>query len=234
MTRASHWTDSLFDSVYALYEAAHEYQIAHRAAGVAVQSVAVDRRQIHDGEIDSTLRLNDSGDTRTRRRRPHEHAVFTLLDLYGKTERQLHHSFEHAALLYATGAVWAINAVQGGGTPAVVEFARDADGVSVRHPVRLPYLDRYAEAAQLKAAHDRLADCLDAERYAEQLAGAEHVADHEAGDMFRAGEVAEGIADAAFAYGLLAQRALNFVLLGPRLERDRARAAARAGLPTAN
>jgi hypothetical protein len=100
--------------------------------------------------------------------------------------------------------------------------------VSLRHPVRLPELDRYAETAQLKAAHDRLADCLDAERYAEQLAGADYVADHEAGDMFRAGEVAEGIADAAFAYGLLAQRALNFALLGPRRERERQIVKARA------
>lgn len=229
MTRAQHWTDSLFDSVYALYEAAHEYQIAHRAAVVACKTVEIDRRQIHEGQIDSVFRLNDRGDTHTRRRTPHQRAVFTLQDLYSKTERQLHRSYEHDALLFATGAVWAIGSVLRGDTPAVVEFARNEDdGSSIRHPVLLPDLDRYAGAANLKAAYDRLADCLDAERYAEQLAGADYVADHEASAMFEAGAVAEGIADAAFAYGLLAQKALNFALLGPRRERERQLAKDRA------
>lgn len=128
--------------------------------------------------------------------------------------------------------MWAIQAVQRGDTPPVVEFLRDEDGMCLHRGVILPEFDGYAEDRALKAAYERLADCIDADRYAEQLAGADYVSDHEAGEMFRAGEAAEGMADAAFAYGRLAQRALNFALLGPRRERERQLALARAAADT--
>ncbi|MFE7347495.1 hypothetical protein [Streptomyces fimicarius] len=209
-----HWTESLFDSVYALYETAHEYQTAHRAAQVAEQMVGMDRRQIHEGRIALQGRVNAYGRTLTRE--PHEKAIYDLGTLYRQAESKLHRCYEEAALLYASGAAWAIASVQRGDTPAVVTFQTDDDGDAVPSRLDIPGLDTYAEGPALDAAYSALVHRMNASDYAEDLAGRDHVTDHEAGEMFRAGDIATGLADAAFAYGLLAQRAVNFVLLEPR------------------
>ncbi|TXS55231.1 hypothetical protein [Streptomyces sp. t39] len=236
-TPTQHWTDSLHDSVWSLYAAAHEYQTAARAAHVALQSVEIDRRQIHEGQVDAVRLIGDRGDSQTRRREPHQQAVFALHRQYGDIARGMDRRYQDAALLYATGAVWAVNAVLDGDTPPVVEFLRDENGDLVHRAVTLPTLDRYSEATALAAAYERLATCMDAERYAEDLAGADYVTEPEAAEMFRAGAEADGMADAAFAYGLAAQKAVSFVLNGPRRERERqlalARAAAAADTTTA-
>ncbi|MFG2589084.1 hypothetical protein [Streptomyces sp. NPDC048438] len=224
--RTQHWTDSLFDSVYALYETAREYQTAHRAAQVALQTVDVDRRQLHEGRV----RLWDPSRSpeRSFRRAPHERAVFDLYELYSRTEQEVHRRYEEAALLYASGCGWAITLVQAGNHPAFVEFNRDVDEVPVPHAMNISGLDRYAGARELAASYARVSACLAAAEYGEDLAGRDYVSDHEAGQMHDAVGVALGLADAAFAYGLLAQRAVNYVLLEPRRAREREIAAARA------
>ncbi|WP_432124024.1 hypothetical protein [Streptomyces sp. C10-9-1] len=230
--RTQHWTDSLFDSVYALYEAAREYRTAHQAALVAQESVDLDRRRIHEGETEAVRRLHGRGDTHTRRHVPHQQAVFALHREYGDLVSRMHRSYLDAALLYATGTVWAIRTVQDGGTPPVVAFERDGDGTLLHRPVLLPELDRYSEQAALQRTYDRLAYCIDADRYSEDLAGADYVTDHEAGEMFAAAAAAQGMADAAYAYGLAAQKALSYTLLGPRAERAKQRSAARTATAT--
>ncbi|MFD3654368.1 hypothetical protein [Streptomyces sp. NPDC058620] len=225
-----HWTESLFDSVYALYETAREYQIAHRTAQVAVQTVDVDRRKLHEGRI--ALRgLHGRADAdyyRTRRTSPHDDAVFGLSDLYSRAETELRHRYDEAAHLFASGAAWAIGSVQGGETPALVEFNTDEDGAPTRHQLSITGLARYAGTGELTAAYDRWYARMGAAEHAEDLAGRDYVSDHEAGEMHDAIGVAMGLADSAFAYGLLAQRALNFVLLAPRRARESELAAARA------
>lgn len=54
--------------------------------------------------------------------------------------------------------------------------------------------------------------------HAEEIAGREdhEVSERDANDMFEAGAIAEGLPDAAYAYGRLAEGALAFVLLGPK------------------
>lgn len=233
-----HWTDSLFDSVYALYETAREYQTAHRAAQVTTQTVDVDRRQLHTGRV--ALRgMQGRGDAdyyRTRHRTPHEHAVFDLSRRYSQAEQEIGREFKQAAMLFASGAAWAIAQVQAGNHPSAVEFNTDPDKVEVPHSLIISGLDRYAGARELDVSYARVCACLHAALYGEDLAGRDYVSDHEAGEMHDAAAVALGLADAAFAYGLLAQRAVNFVLLEPRRARERelaiARAAAQQSQPT--
>lgn len=224
--KTQHWTESLFDSVYALYETAREFQTAHRAAQLATLTVDFDRRQLHAGRIAMEGRTNAYGRTFTRA--PHEEAASVLSRLYSTTESTAHRYYEGAALLYASGAAWAIRSVQGGNAPAVIAFQIDDDGDPVPHAMNIPGLETYAGGPELDAAYNRVRDCLDAAEHAEDLAGRDYVADHEASEMFRAGDVAAGLAEAAFAYGLLAQRALNFVLLEPRRVRSAELAYARA------
>ncbi|MFC8859298.1 hypothetical protein [[Kitasatospora] papulosa] len=224
--RTQHWTDSLFDSVYALYETAREFQTAHRAAQLATQTVDYDRRQLHAGRMALEGRTNAYGRTLTRA--PHEDAASVLSRLYSTAESKAHRYYEGAALLYASGAAWAIRSVQSGNTPALVTFQIDDHGDPIPHALNIPGLDTYAGGPALDAAYDKVRDCLDAAGHAEDLAGRDYVADHEASEMFRAGDIASGLAEAAFAYGLLAQRAVSYVLLEPRRAHERELAAARA------
>lgn len=222
--QTQHWTESLFASVYALYETAHEYQTAHRAAQVAVQTVTIDRRHVHEGRVRPT---RDDG-RREGSRAPHEWALFNIHDLYSHTERELRRRYEEAALLYASGAAWAIAAVQGDETPALVEFDVTEDNTLVPHQLSITGLARWTGAEALAAAYDQVRTRMGAAEYAEDLAGRDYVSDYEAGEMHGAMDVAMGLADAAFAYGLLAQRAVNFVLLDPRRAYEREIALARA------
>lgn len=229
------WTESLFDSVYALYETAREYQTAHRAAQIAVQTVDIDRRRVHEGCIALEGRTNAYGRTLTRP--PHEVALYDLHSIYARTERELRQRYEEAALLYASGAAWAIRSVLQGETPAHVVFQTE-NGSAVPNSLHIPGLDTYANGPALDAAYDAVRRCMSAAEHAEDLAGRDYVTDHEAGEMFRAGGVADDLADTAYAYGLLGQRAVNFVLREPRQARERelalARATAQQSAQTAN
>ncbi|MFJ2701854.1 hypothetical protein ACIO3R_01480 [Streptomyces sp. NPDC087428] len=225
MPENQHWIESLFDSVYALYETAHEYQLAHRAAQVAVETVNIDRRKAHEGRITIEGRVTAYNNPLTRE--AHVDALFGLSRLYGDLESEVGRRYEEAACLFASGAAWAIRTVLDGGTPAHVRFQTE-DGRPVSGGMNIPGLDTYSGGPALDAAYDSVLRCTHAAAAAEDLAGRDYVSDHEAGEMFRAGEVAGGLADVAYAYGLLAQRALNFVLLEPRRAREREIAVARA------
>lgn len=220
-----HWTESLFDSVYALYETAREFQTAHRAAQLAVQTVDFERRVTHEGRVALEGRTNTYGRIFTQA--PHEKALFSLSRMYDEVESKTRRRYEEAALLYASGAAWAIREVQGGNTPALVTFQTDDDGDAVPNLMEIPGLVTYSDGPALDAAYDAVRRCMDAAEYGEDLAGRDYVSEHEAGEMFRAHAAADGLAGAAFAYGLLAQRAVNFVLREPRQAHHRALAAAR-------
>jgi hypothetical protein len=227
-TKTLHWTDSLTDSVYALWEAATEYRTAYLTAYLARQGAEYDRRRIHPGDISIRTPLAGGG-THHRRRAPHDMALSQVLHTFRTAERELQQRYENAALQYASGAAWAIAAVQRGETPPVVEFTEAApDSDPVLHHLGTSGLDRYAGQRALQAAYADLRARLDAIDYAEDLAMRDHLADHEAGAMHTALDTAAGVADAAYAYGQLAHKALHFVLLGPIRDRERQLALARA------
>lgn len=227
-TRSLPWFESLTESVYALGEAAREYQHAHRAAVLARQNVDLQRRQIHNGRIGLHGHTNAFGGIYTRG--PHEQALFDLADIYGKAEHVAHRAYEDAALQYASGAVWAIRSVQGGKSPALVEFETDSDGMAIHHRLDVTDLDRYVDSAKIAAHHQGLTVRLQASDYAGDLAGRDYVSEQEAGEMFECSSVAEGIADAAYEYGLLVERAVHFVLLDAKHTHARQLAAERAGM----
>lgn len=222
--KTQHWTESLFDSVYALYEAAREYQIAGRAAQAAVDSVDFDRRKFHEGRV--------AIEGRTATRDVHGHALMQLHRVYGVAASEARRRYQEATLLYASGAAWAVRSVKNGDTPAYVTFEADLWGDPVPGTFYTPDLDQYPGAASLNAAYDAVRRCLDAEEHIEEMADWGPISEHDAGEMTRAGEVAGGLAAAAYAYGLLAQRALNFVLLEPRRARETKLALARTTAQT--
>ncbi|MFF3034646.1 hypothetical protein ACFVS7_27005 [Streptomyces rubiginosohelvolus] len=228
--KTTHWTESLFDSVYALYETATEYRTAVRAAGVTASTVDFDRRVTHEGQITLAGRTNAWGHDSTRT--PHAQALSVLHRLYSTVESETQGHYEEAALLYASGAAWAIRAVQRGEQPPRVVFQVDDHGEPGPHATEIPGLDTYADGPALDAAYNALLRCAQAAEYGEELGDREPVSDHEAGEMHRAWAEASGMAEAAYAYGLAAQRALNFVLVEPRRAREREIALARAAART--
>lgn len=215
---AQHWTDSLFDSVSALYETAREYQSALRAAQAAADTVNIDRRRNHEGRIALKGRTNAYGRPLTCE--PHTRALYDLGETYGKAASVMRSRYQEAALLFASGATWAIRSVQAGEKPAVVAFRVDEDGHPTPRSMFVGDLENLASADALYTAYDAVRRCMDADEYGEELAGRDHVSEHEAGEMFHAHDIAAGLPQAAFAYGLLAQRALNWVLLEPRRARQ--------------
>jgi LPS sulfotransferase NodH len=132
--------------------------------------------------------------------------------------QNLGQQFEHAALLYASGACWSISQAQQGQTPNRVAFQRDPEHAKQLMPRTLEIigLDRYSERAKVSAACAELTSRLYSASYGEDLASLAYLADHEASQMHDAWDHAEGIGPAAYAYGLLAERALRFVLLPVR------------------
>lgn len=216
-TTAVPWFESLTDSVYALGETAREFQRAHQAARLATASVDIGRVRIHKGRA---LRLSVQGNGQGSYT-PHGHALSTLGRLYMDLEHRVENEYKRTALAYACGAVWAVRQIlTDGGTPS---FVLPPDDLAA-----MPGLDRYAGAPALAAARDTLDRCLDAGRYGEELAERDYLADHEASDMHDAWRVAGGLANAAYAYGLLGERAVHFALLGPKNDHAKDRAAARA------
>ncbi len=225
-----HWTDSLFDSVYALYETANEYRNAHRAAQLQATTVDFVRRMTHEGQVTLAGRLNAWG--HDSKRTPHSQALSVLHRLYGNLESETQRHYEQAALLYASGAAWAVRAILRGEQPARVVFQVDDQGEPGPHALEIPGLDTYAEGPALDATYNTLVRCMQAAEYGEDLAGRDYVSEHEAGEMHKANAVADGTADAAFAYGLTAQRAVSFALIGPRRARESELALARAAAQT--
>ncbi|MFF2522285.1 hypothetical protein [Streptomyces liangshanensis] len=200
------WFETLYDGVHALGQTANEYRNALAAAKLSVAGVDIDRVNTVPGRVrypaaPGTIRSPHA-------REPHPHAVFELGNLYRDLEDTLKKRFEQAARDYAHGAVWAVCQV-------LVEDATPDVVCPPDHLGEMPDLG-YTRAANLKAARAVVDRCLTAAEYGEDLAGREYVADHEASDMFDAWQVADGIGEAHFAYGRLAEGAVHFALLAPR------------------
>ncbi|MFC8658066.1 hypothetical protein ACFUCT_23140 [Streptomyces parvus] len=224
--KTQHWTESLFDSVYALYETAREYQIAHRATQFLAAQAAFERHQPHDGRI--TLERHSAGGNRPVEKEPHSDALLDLDRIHGEAAFEMHRRYEESSLLFASGAAWAVRSVQLGHTPPVVSFQTDQCDNPVQHRLSITGLTNYAGAELLNTSYELLAHRLAAADRAVCLAEQGDLPDHEAGEFNEALDTAMGIADTAFSYGLLAQKAVNFVLLEPRRAREREIALARA------
>lgn len=221
------WHYTLEDSVYALGAAAREAQRAWKGARLAVENIDLDRIKPIDGQVEFT------GSRSYGPHRPHDAALFAVGDVLRDAEQRLRDLYENTALAYAYGAAWAIEQVQAGKQPAHVELKRDAAGQPVFG--LLPEIDlRCVTGPKLAAARETLIACEAARSLGDDLAAQTYLADHEAGEMHAAWEQGDGLPDAAYAYGLLAESGLHFVLIGPKAETERAvlaerRAAAKDG-----
>ncbi|MGI5443799.1 hypothetical protein ACQEV4_42605 [Streptomyces shenzhenensis] len=223
-TRAP-WFEHLTDSVRALGEAAHEWQLAARHAHLAHAQADVQRRILHEGKATGQPGPHVTGwKSAPLERSPHSHAVFDLQRLYLDLEHRTRREYARAALVFASGAAWAVQQVRAGAQPSRVVLELDDDDRRLlpgSFDANLTALqaDRYSKARTVGAAYERLTACLDAGDAAEAIATQDYIADHEASEMHEHMSVAEGAADAAYAYGLLVEEALSFVLLKPRAER---------------
>lgn len=231
------WFEHLTDSVRGLGEAAREWQLAHQAASLAHAHMNIGRTVLHEGKITGQPEHSDRGWlSKPFTRTPHSTAVSALQRHYLDALHYAQNEYEHTALLFASGAAWAIRTVHASKQPERVVFTAEDVALGKRALVPGSFdarLDafkeaRYSKTRQLETAYKRLGDCLWARQAAEDIGGQEYVADHEASQMHEYWGIAEGLADAAYAYGLLAEQALSFVLLGPRGERRKQLAAERA------
>jgi len=215
------WFEHLTDSVRALGEAAREWQLADRAAVVAEGHLRLQSRVLHEGKATH----QPGPDTvplyrRTRTHVPHTEAFFELRRIYWDHRCLTRTRYRQAAMLYASGAAWAVARVQAGEQPPRVAF--DLDHYERPEPVPHPYqvegLDGYVHAAKVERAHERLVSMDVAFEHAEEIAGrADHdVSERDAGEMFDAADHARGLQDAAYTYGHLVEQALGYVLLGPK------------------
>jgi hypothetical protein len=213
------WYEDLADSVTALREAAYEYKVAQRSLKSLRDSVQFERRRIEEGRIHAlpmpSARGGSGWASQPQSRHPHGKALGELGAMYSRLLGDANGAFEYASMLFASGAAWAIAQVQKGCAPACVAFERDPQDTNHLVPgsFEIVGLERYSEASAVSAAYQRLADCLYSGEVGEGLAGRDYLADHEASDMHDAFAHADGTGPAAYAYGLLAERALRFTLL---------------------
>lgn len=228
------WFEHLTDSVDALGNAAREWDLAHQGAELVHDQTDPMRRVLHDGKVTGQPGPEAVGwNAKPFTRSPHSKAVFALQRLYLEAVHRARAEYEHAALLYASGAAWAIRAVRAGEQPARVVFGVD-DGERDLVPGDLDAgldafkADRYSKAEKVEDAYDRLLECLAAGRYAEEIGDQEYVSERDDAEAAECWVVAQGTADAACAYGHLLREGLGFVLLAPREEHRRQLAAARA------
>jgi hypothetical protein len=222
------WFEHLTDSVRALGEAAHEWQIADKNASLLEAGVDLERRNLHEGKIAVHGPAARGWDSKPRKRGPHEHAVFDLQKIYMEHGFLTRRRYEHAALLFASGAAWAIAQVQAGDQPEQVLFPLDEDRDPIPGDYKIGGLGNYINAKKIAAVYELVLSMDVAGEHAEDLAGRDYVADHEAAEMFRESEHAQGLPDAAYAYGWLAEGALQFVLLEPKQEHRKQLAEQRA------
>lgn len=216
------WFEHLTDSVRGLGEAAREWRLADRAAALAEAHVGLERRVLHEGRVTH----QPGPDTLPFRRhthtnhRPHTRAFFELQRIYMEHRWLTRRRYRESAMLFASGAAWAIAHVQAGEQPRQVVF--DLDGYErpgpMPHGYRVECLGPYVGAKKLAAAYEQLLAKDHAREVAEEIAGRDEdeVTERDAGDMFDAADAARGIEDAAYEYGLLVEQALGFVLLGPK------------------
>lgn len=228
------WFEHLTDSVRALGEAAREWRLADRAAALAEAHVGLERNVLHEGRVThqpgpDTVPFRRH--TRTNHR-PHTRAFFELQRIYMEHRWLTRRRYRESAMLFASGAAWAIARVQAGEQPGQVVFDLDEyeSPAPMPHPYGVTGLDGYLHARKLTQAYERLLAKDHAREVAEEIAGRDEdeVTERDAGDMFDAADAARGIEDAAYEYGCLVEQALGFVLLGPKDAHRKRLAAERA------
>ncbi|MDQ0829509.1 hypothetical protein QF032_001353 [Streptomyces achromogenes] len=232
------WFEHLTDSVDALRNAAREWKLAAGAAELACEQSDPMRRVLHDGKVTGQPSPEAVGwNAKPFTRSPHYKAVYALERLHTEAKYRLRAEYQHAALLYASGAAWAVCRVRAGEQPALVVLGVDDEGDNGQRDlvpgdfganIRTLETDGYSHADKLQAAYERLLECLAAGRHAEDIGNQDYVSERDDAEAAECWAVAEGTADAAYAYGALLRQALGFVLLGPREEYRRQLAARRA------
>ncbi|MEU0459569.1 hypothetical protein ABZ322_43125 [Streptomyces sp. NPDC006129] len=201
------WSASLEDSVYALGAAARECQRAYQAAVLAKGHVDLDRVRLLDGSV--ALRAPGF----TSEHEPHLAALSRIGDVQLKTQFELKALYERTARAYAHGANWAIRQVQNGKSPACVVISVDGDGhYLIDEMMPALQLGPYTEAAAVEAARGKYEWCRAAAATAEGFGRQTYIADDEASEMHQALDIAAGLPDAAYAYGVLAEAALRFTI----------------------
>jgi hypothetical protein len=230
------WFEQLTDSVRGLGEAAREWQLADQTAALLEVGVQWERRAVHEGKVTGQPGPEARGwEAKPVRRTPHEMALSALQRAYMDHRFFTRRNYERAALLFASGAAWAVRQVRAGGNPDRVVLAIDTDdrreliaGADFNADLEALQEGRYSNAGKVAAAHLTLMRCLDARARGEELGDHDYITEHEAGEMHDCWRIAEGLADAAYTYGRHAEDALQFALLGPKEEHRRQLAAARA------
>ncbi|MEU1863265.1 hypothetical protein [Streptomyces gardneri] len=208
------WFETLTDSVFALGTAARETRTAHQAAKASTAHYDLDRIRLLDGEVTVPGRFSAS--------RPHDQAVMRIGDALRDCEGRLEVLYDRAALSYAYGSAWTILRVLEGQEPPRAELGWAEDG-SLKIPAELTPvppkvagLERWCDNARFEQARKRWEACDYAAEYASALSDEDYLSDHGAGEMHKAYAEARGMADAAYDYGVLAETALHYALLGPR------------------
>ncbi|MFB8046953.1 hypothetical protein ACFC8F_37305 [Streptomyces hydrogenans] len=207
MTRtALPWFETLTDSTFALGAAARETHTAHQAAQAATAQYNLDRIRLLDGEITLTGRHAPH--------RPHDRAVMGIGKALQECRDRMASLYTEAALSYAYGTAWAIQHVLDSQEPPRGELARTPEGHLILPtglapvPPQFDGLERWCDHDRFEQARRRWETCDYALAYADELADQDYLADHQAyGD-------AHGLTDAAYAYGVLAESALHYSLLG--------------------
>jgi hypothetical protein len=225
------WFEHLTDSVRALGEAALEWQHAARDAALGYARADVQRRLMHDGTVTGQPGPNARGwEATPSERSPHIDALFDVQRLYSDLQLRTHNEYEHQALLFASGAAWAVRQVRAGATPSRVELPLAEDRralVPAGFDADLGALedDRYSELRRVTAAHQQLMECLNAAEFGQEISEQDYIADHEASEMHECAAIAQGTADAAYRFGLLIEQSLRFVLLPAKATHRKQRAA---------
>lgn len=187
------WSLSLTDSVVALGAAARELRAAHANARHTAWTTDPARLV----PVPGLLHLADA-----RPVGPHNEAVWQISNLHLVLEHHTMELYENGALGYAYGTSQAIEAVLRSEHPSHVELRRDRNGKYLPLPDGLPdltdSLGSQAGDRQLTALRDRFTEC---ERAA-----------HDAEVVGRAPEFSADLADAAYAYGECAEKALRYLL----------------------
>lgn len=203
------WRNSLEDSIAALRSAANEYRAALQLARAGQWTVNLDRIRLADGRVSATGKGSSLIASR-----PHDSAICRINDLYRSLTADLMDGYEQAALLYADGATWAAQQVIDGHTPELVEVHHDHIGqpITGSRPRLDEHLAGWSGREQYLTAKAALIRCENARDAADELAERGYLADHEASDMHEAFDVAAGLADAAYAYGLQAEAAVQYAI----------------------
>ncbi|MFE7411468.1 hypothetical protein [Streptomyces laurentii] len=208
------WFETLTDSAYALGAAAREARTAHQAAQAAAAQYDLDRVRLLDGEITVPGLFTPP--------RPHDRAVMGIGKALQECRDRMERLYADAALSYAYGTAWAIQQVLDGQEPPRVELGWTPEGHLILPTGLVPVppefdgLERWCDHGRFEQARKRWEACDYAKEYADELAGQEYLADHEASEMHQAYGDARGLTDAAYAYGVLAESALRYALLGAR------------------